>query len=89
MSSFVRARRLVLLSLGALALVALGCGDGKGYRLTGKVTFKGQPIPVGKIYFNPDGSKVDERLLASMATGLAPREGRTTKSTSCRCLSRQ
>ncbi|HYH69566.1 MAG TPA: hypothetical protein VD866_33025 [Urbifossiella sp.] len=40
-----------------LAVFALGCGDGKGYRFQGKVTFKNQPIAAGKIYFNPDTSK--------------------------------
>jgi hypothetical protein len=39
-----------------LVLAALGCG-GSGYRVTGKVTFKGQPVPGGKIYFIPDGTK--------------------------------
>jgi hypothetical protein len=37
--------------------VALGCGGEKTYRISGKVTFKGQPVPSGKIYFIPDGSK--------------------------------
>lgn len=41
----------------ALALLALGCGDPKTYRLSGKVTFKGQPLAAGKIYFSPDRSK--------------------------------
>ncbi len=53
-----RPRPLALRLAGLMfATLALGCGDGKGYRITGKVTFKGQPVPVGKIYFNPDGSK--------------------------------
>ena len=41
-----------LLACGA----ALGCGS-EGARVSGKVTFKGQPVPAGKIYFTPDGSK--------------------------------
>jgi hypothetical protein len=49
-----RAARL----LPALAcLLALGCGSKGVYRVSGKVTFKGQPVPAGKIYFIPDGSK--------------------------------
>lgn len=59
MTSFIRtilAARLPLVAAG-LALLTLGCGGDQGYRVSGKVTFKGQPIPVGKIYFNPDGSK--------------------------------
>jgi hypothetical protein len=51
MTRFVRLVALVP------AVLALGCGDGKGYRFQGKVTFKGQPIASGKIYFSPDGSK--------------------------------
>lgn len=35
-----------------------GCGDSSGLnRLSGNVTFNKQPIPIGKIYFEPDGSK--------------------------------
>jgi hypothetical protein len=46
-------------SLGAccLALACAGCGDSKGNRVAGTVTFKGNPVPAGKIYFNPDASK--------------------------------
>jgi hypothetical protein len=40
--------------LGAVALV--GCGGEKAYHLSGKVTFKGQPVPVGQIVFEPDAS---------------------------------
>ena len=44
--------------VAAVAALALGCGGGdKGYRVSGKVTFKNQPVPVGKIYFTPDTSK--------------------------------
>jgi len=34
----------------------MGCG-GKGTRVSGTVTFGGKPVPLGKIYFNPDQSK--------------------------------
>jgi hypothetical protein len=49
------------LGLGALAIFlccfTLGCGEQKTYRVSGKVTFKGQPIPEGRIHFIPDGTK--------------------------------
>lgn len=46
------------LAAGLLALLlALGCGSDSTTRVTGKVTFKGAPVPAGKIYFNPDPSK--------------------------------
>jgi len=34
-----------------------GCGGEKTYRVSGKVTFKGKPLPAGRIIFLPDGSK--------------------------------
>lgn len=37
-------------------LILTGCGD-SGYDVSGNVTFDGNPIPAGKIYFSPDGSK--------------------------------
>jgi hypothetical protein len=40
-----------------LGCLALGCGGEKTYRVSGKVTFKGQPIPEGRIHFIPDGAK--------------------------------
>lgn len=43
--------------MGCLIYVT-GCGGGDpGYHVSGKVTFNGQPIPEGKIYFSPDNSK--------------------------------
>ncbi len=59
MSPFVRAAcRCRILPAAALVALALGCGPGdKGYRVSGKVTYKGQPIPLGKIYFIPDTAK--------------------------------
>jgi hypothetical protein len=39
-----------------ICCLAVGCG-GKGNRVSGKVTFKGNPVPSGKIYFIPDESK--------------------------------
>jgi hypothetical protein len=40
-----------------LACLALGCGSNDGYRVSGTITFNGQPVPGGKIYFIPDGAK--------------------------------
>lgn len=42
-------------SLGTLSL--LGCGGDGTYHVSGKVTFKGQPVPAGKVFFLPDGTK--------------------------------
>lgn len=38
----------------AAAVMAGGCGDGGGYRVTGTVVFRGQPVPAGTIYFHPN-----------------------------------
>jgi hypothetical protein len=43
--------------LFALGIACLGCGGDGSYRVSGKVTFKGQAVPSGKIYFMPDASK--------------------------------
>jgi len=40
-----------------LCFLATGCGGDAGNRISGKVTFKGQPISTGKIHFIPDASK--------------------------------
>lgn len=34
-----------------------GCGGSSGYHVSGKATFNGKPIPLGKIYFTPDAKK--------------------------------
>jgi hypothetical protein len=46
--------QIALVFLGGLVI---GCGSDKGGRVSGKVTFKGQPVPAGKIYITPDSSK--------------------------------
>jgi len=46
--------------------LAVGCGGGKSYHVSGKASFAGKPIPVGKIYFTPDAAKGN-----SGATGYA------------------
>jgi hypothetical protein len=40
-----------------IAGLVAGCGGDGTYRVSGKVTFNGQPVPAGKIYFIADGSK--------------------------------
>lgn len=51
-------RAVVLGTLsGLLGFLALGCGGDKGNRVSGKVTYKGQPVPAGRIYFMPDTKK--------------------------------
>ncbi len=56
----VRYRREMVLGYVVLLAVAgltLGCGGDKGTRVSGTVTFDGKPVPTGKIYFMPDGTK--------------------------------
>ncbi|MCI0703766.1 MAG: hypothetical protein L0241_22130 [Planctomycetia bacterium] len=56
--------------LGLLAMgVMVGCKDTeqKRNRVSGKVTFNGQPIPYGEVLFTPDDSKKN-----SGAQGIAP-----------------
>jgi hypothetical protein len=45
-------------TLALLGSLAAGCGGGSsGVHVKGKVTFKGQPVPGGKVYISPDASK--------------------------------
>jgi len=50
-------RPAVLLGMLLIACLAAGCGGSSGYHMSGNATFNGKPIPVGRIYFMPDGSK--------------------------------
>jgi putative alpha-1,2-mannosidase len=50
-----RFRRVVVLAWLPAVLFCVGCS--KGNHVSGKVTFKGEPIPNGMIYFSPDKSK--------------------------------
>lgn len=50
--------RLTALACAA-ALACAGCSETKGNKVTGKVTFKGQPVAAGKIYFT-DAAKSAE-----------------------------
>ena len=43
--------------VAVLCALVMGCGKSDGYRVSGKVTFMGNPVPSGKIYFTPDGKK--------------------------------
>ncbi len=49
-----------MLALLATVLVA-GCGrDGRGrHELSGRVTYKGKPVPGGRILFAPDGAQAN------------------------------
>lgn len=57
----MNSRQSVMIAVAALMVCVLsssGCSDGgSAYRITGTVTFKGQPIPEGRIYFLPDNTK--------------------------------
>jgi len=46
-----------LLSLACLLCLLVGCGGDGTNRVSGKITFKGQPVPAGTIHFIPDGKK--------------------------------
>lgn len=47
-----------LLAISSVCGLLVGCSsESNRYDISGKVTFKGQPVPVGKIYFSPDTSK--------------------------------
>ncbi|HAH45474.1 MAG TPA: hypothetical protein DCM07_11595 [Planctomycetaceae bacterium] len=52
----------VLSLITMLTLISLGCGEGEAdgpekYSLSGKVTFAGEPVPVGEIILEPDSTK--------------------------------
>jgi hypothetical protein len=40
--------------LAGVFVGAAGCGGGPPYKISGKVTFAGKPLPLGRIYFDPD-----------------------------------
>lgn len=49
--------KLGLFPIVVMTAAMLGCGASDGYRVSGKATFEGKPIPIGRIYFTPDASK--------------------------------
>ncbi len=47
-----------------------GCGEGStGVSLSGKVTFKENPVPAGKIYFQPDKGNTGNEGFATITNG--------------------
>lgn len=51
-----------VLAAGCCAAVLVGCGGGGGdgpprFRVSGKVTFDGKPVPAGMVYFTPNTEK--------------------------------
>jgi hypothetical protein len=59
--AFIR-RTALLCGVAALILVA-GCRkETRRFDVSGKVTFNGKPVPVGRIYFDPDLSKKNDGL---------------------------
>ncbi len=55
-------QNLAAVTLSAAALVSAGCGGGGGsdverFRVSGTVTFKGEPIPAGTVTFEPNVTK--------------------------------
>ncbi|HEX3316290.1 MAG TPA: hypothetical protein VHR72_15435 [Gemmataceae bacterium] len=50
-------RRAVGCGVAVLLLGAAGCGGSSRVEVSGEVTFGGNPIPAGRIYFTPDTSK--------------------------------
>lgn len=50
-------RFVVLIAMGILLLPVMGCGGKDGpprYKLSGKVTYEGKPVPRGTVSFSPD-----------------------------------
>ncbi len=50
-------RNLALGLLVCTTFAIAGCGNSSGTQYSGSVTFQGQPIPSGKIYFQPDSTQ--------------------------------
>jgi hypothetical protein len=45
----------------SVVIAAAGCEQGPlRYNVSGTVTYQGQPLPAGVIYFDPDGSKQND-----------------------------
>jgi hypothetical protein len=54
-----------------LVLAAFGCGSGTG-QVTGKVTYKGQPLPSGTVLFHGPARRIDHAVIASDGTYTIP-----------------
>lgn len=50
-------RAIVRAGVVASLVFAIGCGGRGEQQISGKITFAGQPVPAGKIYFAPDSTK--------------------------------
>jgi hypothetical protein len=50
-------RRAVLVGALLAALAASGCGEPKFVKVTGRVTYKGQPVPSTQLRFLPDNGE--------------------------------
>jgi hypothetical protein len=50
----IMATRKLWLAAVALFLAASGCGGPRLVKVTGKLTFKGQPVPNTRVFFTPD-----------------------------------
>ena len=63
---------ICLLAIVSLALAGCGGDDLDRYRLRGKVTFEGQPVAFGTIFFEPTASvgKVAPTVYLGFATGI-------------------
>ena len=56
-------RTVAMLLIAPVLAAIVGCGEGAGagkYQVSGRVTFKGQPLPEGEILFMPDTSAGNE-----------------------------
>jgi hypothetical protein len=73
--------RLVWCAPGLLALALAGCGPGHGLtlgRVQGKVSYKGEPVRYGTVFFVPDVSKGTD---GPSAMGIIKEDGTYTLST--------
>ena len=69
-----RGRRLAVASCSALAAVVLvlGCGDdgfGTRYKVSGTITYKGQPVEKGTINFYPENPEQGRGAFGSITNG--------------------
>jgi len=70
MNALTKKFRVVGMALGVAATaVILGCGDDSGlptrYKVSGKVTYKGQPVPKGTVVFEPTNPPMPQGRVAN------------------------